>query len=218
MKKAFLLTVFLPVLLLCAACGSDYDYTRHISETRSDIFIASSEHFTVTLSCITREHPYASDGITCPLSELVEIVLKPEQPSATNFEVYVLGEEQWGGEMSFRNVEDDWFYSQSVKVFPESSVSLRVVWDSGEQEVLATSVKNDGTMSVTEALKSAISHEKTYVDMRMQNGAFTGEFRVRLLRRDVNYYYVAIVDADGHTLSLLLGAESGEVLARRESA
>lgn len=44
-----------------------------------------------------------------------------------------------------------------------------------------------------------------------------GEFHVRLLRRDANYYYVGIVDGKGHTISLLLDSETGETLARRES-
>lgn len=38
---------------------------------------------------------------------------------------------------------------------------------------------------------------------------------MRLLRRDKNYYYVGITDCTGKTISLLLNAETGEVLARR---
>ena len=50
-----------------------------------------------------------------------------------------------------------------------------------------------------------------------QNGKFNGEFRVRLLKRDKTYYYVGIVGKDGGELSLLLDAESGALLARREN-
>ena len=84
-------------------------------------------------------------------------------------------------------------------------------------EVVATSVKTEKTLTPEQALDAALGAEKDYVAARMRGGAFAGEFRVRLLRREVNYYYVGIVDGDGHTLSLLLAAETGEVLARRES-
>ena len=73
-------------------------------------------------------------------------------------------------------------------------------------------------MSAEEALEIAISHEEATVSSLTKDGVFQGELRVRLLRRDVNYYYVGIVAPNGKTVSLLIGAESGEVLARRESA
>ncbi|MBR7186726.1 MAG: hypothetical protein IKD43_04505 [Clostridia bacterium] len=216
MKKTFFLSGLLVPVLLLSACTGGYDYAKHLSEVKRDIFCAATEEFTVTLSCISREHPYASDGITCPMTDLTEIVLCPKD-SAANYSVYVMGEQEWGGEMSFRSAQNDWFYSQSVGDFPANSVTLRVEWEGGSREIVASSVKNEHTMSAEEALQTAISHEKAAIDARMQNGSFTGEFRVRLLRRDANYYYVGIVDGNGHTISLLLCAESGEVLARRET-
>lgn len=216
MKKGYL--VFLiPVFaaLALSACGKKYDYSAHLSEIKRDIFSASTEDFSVTLACISREHPYASDGIACPRSEIGEVTLVSKKGDAGDFSVFV-AETEWGGEMSFRSVQDDWFYSESMPSFPEGSVTIRVEWSGGSCELEATSVKNEGTMSAEEALETAVAHEKEYIGRLMQNGTFQGEFRVRLLRRDVNYYYVGIVSKDGRTLSLLLGAESGEVLARRE--
>ena len=217
MKKFAYALLLVPFLLFLAACGGGYDYTKHLSEVKSDIFRAETDDFSVTVTCISREHPYASDGITCPLSDLVEIVVIPTDKADADYSVFLLGDCEIGGEMSFRSVEDDWFYSESITEFPKGSVSIRL--ERGEQkwEFLATSVKNEATMSATEALKVAVEHEKEAVDRLTENGAFQGEFRVRLLRRDVNYYYVGIVSKDGNTISLLLAAESGEILARREN-
>ncbi len=210
---------FVPILavLFLSGCAKKYDYSAHLSEVKSDIFCASTEQFTVTLSCISREHPYASDGIACPRSDIGEVTLLSKSGEKSDYAVYV-GEENWGGEMSFRSVSGDWFYSASMDSFPERSVTIRVEWTGGSCEVEATSIKNEHTMSAADALERAISHESEYIRRCMRDGAFQGEFRVRLLRRDVNYYYVGIVTKDGKTLSLLLGAESGDVLARRESA
>lgn len=215
-KRIFLFIVPFFALIALSGCAKKYDYTAHLSEVKSDIFLASTEDFSVTLACISREHPYASDGIACPRSDVGEITLVSKTGAQTGFSVYVVGETEWGGEMNFRSVEDDWFYSESLSSFPEGAVTLRVEWEDGSCEIEATSVKNEGTMSAAEALEIAVEHEKDYVDRLMQNGTFDGEFRVRLLRRDVNYYYVGIVSKDGRVLSLLLGAESGEVLARRD--
>ncbi|MDE6676593.1 MAG: hypothetical protein K2K12_02635, partial [Clostridia bacterium] len=64
MKKSYasfmLILAMLPAL---TACGG-YDYTAHISEAKSDLFCAETDEFYVTLACVEREYPYASDGIT----------------------------------------------------------------------------------------------------------------------------------------------------------
>ncbi len=216
MKRHILPIFFLLLLLPLSACGKSYDYTAHISELRSDIFRAETDEFTVTLSCVSREYPYAADGVACPRSDLVEISLVPAE-KADAYEVYFVTETgEQGGEASFRNAFGDYFFSESVTSFPEETVSMRVVWGGETREVTATSVKNDKTLSCTEALDRAIAAEKDRID-RMTDTVFLGEFHVRLLRRDKNYYYVGIVDKDGETLSLLLDSETGEVLARRDT-
>lgn len=209
-----LLLAFAPAL---AACGGGYDYSSHISELRSDIFRAETEEFSVTLSCVSREYPYATDGVAGPMSDLIEISLTPASQGAEEYEVYVLGETPLGGEASFRNFAGDWFYSESVDRFPEGSVSLRVVWGENERELTATSVKNEKTLDPLDALGYAVRSERDYIGRLTQNGAFRGEFAVRLLRRDKNYYYVGISDSSGGGLSLLLDAETGETLAKREN-
>lgn len=216
MKKHIFPIFFALLLLPLAACGKPYDYTAHISELRSDIFRAETDEFTVTLSCVSREYPYAADGVACPRSDLVEISLVPAQRTDA-YEVYFATETgEQGGEASFRNAFGDYFFSESVTSFPEKTVSMRVVWDGETREVTATSVKNERTLSCTEALDKALEAEADRI-ARMTDTVFLGEFHVRLLRRDKNYYYIGIVDRDGETLSLLLDSETGEVLARRDT-
>lgn len=208
--------LLLGLLPLLTACGG-YDYKKHVSEIRSDLFCAETEEYSLTLACISREYPYALDGVAAERSDLVEITLVPTQNTAEKFTITVLGEQSWGGEMSYRNVRGDYFYSQGVTSFPEGSVTLRVTCGDGEQEIVATSVKNEKTLSPDEALSFALKHEKQTVNVLMQNGSFAGEFHVRLLRRDTNYYYVGITDTNGATVALLLNSETGELLARRET-
>ncbi|MDE5896469.1 MAG: hypothetical protein K2H43_01500 [Clostridia bacterium] len=216
MKKVFFSLIVLGALLpALTACGG-YDYTAHISEAREDIFCAETEEFSLTLFCTSREYPYASDGVACPVSKIAEISLQPKERELGGYEIYVVGEKEWGGETSFRNTHGDYYYSQGVEAFPQTSVTMRVVWDGGEREVTATSIKNENTLTVNEALGYAVKAEQDTISRMKRNGKFFGEFYVRLLRRNINYYYVGIVDGEGKTLSLLLNSETGEVLARRE--
>lgn len=218
MKKFRFTVILLPLLLLaCASCGGSYDYTKHLSEIKRDIFRAETEAFTLTVCCVEREHPYASDGVTCPLTKIVEAELVAKDASGTDYSL-TIPELSLGGAMSRRTVENDWFFSQSVEKFPEKSVSVTLEKDGETFELLATSVKTEATMSAEEALKIAVAHESEAIKRLTEGGVFQGEFRVRLLRRNVNYYYVGIVSKSGATISLLLGAESGEVLARRETS
>lgn len=217
MKKAYATIVLTAALLpLLTACGG-YDYSAHVSEARTDVFCAETEEFTVSLSCTAREYPYASDGIACPTTKVAEISLIPKERAEGGYEVYVRGDKEWGGETSFRNTHGDYFYSQGVEAFPEKSVSMRIVWEGGEREITATSVKNENTLTINDALDCAVKAEKETVSRMTKNGRFNGEFYVRLLRRNTNYYYVGIVDTEGKTISLLLNSETGEVLARREN-
>lgn len=214
-RLAALLSVFLPVPVL-AACGG-CDYSAYISEARSDIFLAQTEAFTVTVSCLTREYPYISDGIVCPTGSLVEISLVPAVTDAEGYAVYLTGEISVGGETTYRTYAGDYYFSQGVEVFPSGSVDIEVVHGEETISLSATSVKSDKTLTVKEALSSAIAAEKETVSALTQGNSFSGEFYVRLLKRDAAYYYVGIVDRNGKTLSLLLDSESGEILARRQS-
>ena len=213
MKKFSLLLLLTGLVPLLAACKTNTDYFSYVSELRSDLFTASEEEFSVTVACITREHPYNNDGIKATVSDVVEITLEGE---ADEYSVYLLGGEQIGGEMSFRNTRGDFYFSQGVKSFPEASVTLRVEWENKSREIVATSVKTENTLSPEKALSRALENEKATLERLSASGSFRGEFYVRLLRRDKNYYYIGIVDTEGKMISLLLDSESGEVLARHE--
>ena len=212
MKKLSFL-VLVSLLPLLTACQKKPDYFAYVSELRSDLFVANEEDFSLTVACISRETPYLNDGIKATMSDLIEITLEGDE---REYSVYLLGEEQLGGEMSFRNTRGDFYFSQGVKCFPKGSVSLRVEWEDTSREIVATSVKTENTLSPENALDYALKSEQATLAHMSTDGKFQGEFYVRLLRRDKNYYYVGIVDRSGKTTSLLLDSESGQVLARHE--
>ena len=219
MKKrtvsVFLFLAALSAVFVLTACG-ETDYYSFVSDERSDLFCAQTEDFSVVVSCVDREHPFLTDGVASTRAKTIEIVLTETQPTGAEYEVYILEDVPRGGEMSFRNVSADYYYSRGVEKFPQGTVSLRIISGDKTVELAATSVKNEKTLTTRQALDYAVAAEKDAI-AKMSADGFSGEFHVRLLRRDKNYYYVGIVDTRGGTISLLLDSETGEVLARREN-
>ena len=214
MKKrtacALLAAALAPMFSSCAP----YDYSDRVSEVRSDLFLAETDAFALSVACLSREYPYADDGIPCPMTDTVEVSIRPHEDFSGTVEVYA-DELGWGGEASFSAVFGDYRFSQGVEHFPQTSVSLRVVLGGDGTEIAATSVKNEDTMSSSEALSSFVKAEKETLERMQREGEFCGEICIRLLHRDKNYYYAAVTDGM-QRVALLLDANTGEVLARRE--
>ena len=205
-----------PLLLVPLFTGcAKTDYYDYASEIKEDIFCTETENFTLSVSCVSREYPYIADGISCPKSNLVEISLVSDEKAA--YEVYIEGEKPVGGEMTYRTYAGDYYWSASTENFFSEKIELRVVKGEESEEVIATSVKSEKTLSPREALARAVEAEKETIEAMTGKDGFEGEFYIRLLRRDTNYYYVGIIDRQGGTLSLLLDSETGEVLARRKT-
>lgn len=216
MKKPTVLLLAVAALLpALTACGS-YDYSDRLSEVRSDIFVAQTDAFSLTLACVEREYPYADDGIPCPMTKSVQITLSPVGEGGGETEIFVgEGDARWGGEASYRTAYGDYVLSQGVEDFPSESVAVSVTYGGTTHELVATSVKNADTLSPAQALAAGVDAERDTLERMHRNGAFCGELCVRLLRRDKNYYYFAVTDGQ-QRVSLLLDSETGEVLARRE--
>ena len=216
MKKTALF-LLLPLLSLAVLTGcKGTDYTKHLSDVRSDLFAAETEDFSLTISCVTRETPYAADGIACNTQKLVEIALKPSRDTDGSkiYGIALSGGPAVSGELSYRTVKGDYFLSQGVSAFPEGSVTVRLSEDGKTTEIAATSVKTEKTLSPEEALNFAVDAERELIGRMTAGNTFEGEFTVRLMRRSRNYYFVGITGKQENA-ALLIDAETGEVLARR---
>lgn len=213
-KTLILISVLTAATAALSACGKT-NYSDYISELRSDLFYAETQNYTVTLACVERENPYLADGIAGKMTKIVEIILTDNEHKSGYTVTAKYGETELGGETSYRNLRGDNFYSESVKTFPEGSVSLTVTYDGKSETMVASSVKNEHTMSCDQVMEKVTAGESELLADMGREGSFEGEFYIRLLKRDKAYYYVGIIARDGTTTSLLLNAETGETVARR---
>ena len=216
MKKTalFLLLPLLSFAVLTGCKGTDY--SKYLSDVRSDLFAAETEDFSLTISCVTRETRHAADGLACKTQKLVELAIKPSESTdgSKSYRIELSGEPAVSGELSYRTVKGDYFLSQGVSAFPEGSVTVRLSDDGETTEITATSVKTEKTLSPEEALNFAVDAERELIGRMTAGSTFEGEFTVRLMRRSRNYYFVGITGKKENA-ALLIDAETGEVLARR---
>ena len=215
--KKLPIALLVPLFALAAltGCGGE-DYAEHISDVRSDCFLAETEDFSLTVSCISREVPYAADGVACTRSDLIEIVLKPaadRESENASYSVTLHGTPAVSGELSYRSVKGDYFLSQGVTAFPEGSISLTVVENGTAHEITATSVRTQEMLTPEEAVDSAVRAEQE-LSGRIQGKRCRSKLKVGLVKRGRAYYYVGIIGKE-ESAALLLDAETGEVLARR---
>lgn len=219
-RKKYLLASLLASLvalsLLLSACGK-IDYTPYVSEWRSDLFYVETEEYSLTLACVEREHPYAMDGVVCTVTKRVEMTLTDKNHQGDYSVTAEYADKKIGGEMSYRNLRGDNYFSQGVDSFPEGSVKFTVSHGGKTEDMVANSVRTSDTMSKEQILNCAVEQEKTLVGNLTKDGVFEGEFYVRLLKRDILYYFVGIIGKDGSCTSLLLNAQTGEQVARRSS-
>ena len=163
MKKRTLLILATAALLPALTACAPYDYSDRLSEVRSDLFIAQTEEFTLTLACVEREYPYADDGVPCPMSKTLQVELVPVVKPDGDVEIYI-GDGGTGGEASYRTAYGDYTFSVGTDAFPQESVSLRVEYGGKTHTIAATSVRTAETLTPAEALAKGVEAERETLD------------------------------------------------------
>lgn len=206
------------MLFTFIGCKTDSGLDKYVSEKRTEIYYCEQDGFTLTASYSQKEYPYCADGIVGELSDLFEIKLQaPDNSEEYNIKFTLAGKE-YGGEMSFESVRQIYTFSQSIACPKETQITFTVSRKDSEVKLVAESVKNENTLGLSDILKSIQKAEPDRISALSQNGTFAGEIYVRLVYKDGEcFYYAAISDRSGNTYSMLIDADSGEILATREN-
>lgn len=220
-KKRF----FLPLILLVAlffvgfffpACKDKIDYFSYVSELRSNIFYAQAEECVLTAYAVEKEYPYQADGIKRETSKRIEIhLLAPSGDKSYEISFSVNGT-AYGGEMSYDNVRAEYYYSCSLDVSTLTQIDFTLVCEEETIALCAKSVLTEDTLSPQEIIKKLRETEEELFTNLTDKYGFAGEIYLRLLYEDFPYYYVGIIDRNGHATAFLINGESGKILARRE--
>ena len=220
-SKKLLVTIFLlallPIFSLFSSCKKKLDYFSYVSEIRSNILLAETENFSLRIFIGEREVPYSADGVARESSPRFDAYLVAPNGTKTCEFFFKIGNESYGGEMSYDNVKGEYYYFCTLNVPELKTVSCEILY--GEEQVIleATSVLSEKTLSPREALSHLLTTEKETFSTLTDQYGFAGEIGIRLIYEDNPYYYVGVIDRKGNVSAFLLNAETGKLLAKRRS-
>ncbi len=216
MRKFFILALVCTVIalssVLLSSCAKEVDYTKYVSERRSNIYLYSDDERSVTLNCTEREQPYAADGYRGDMCSLIEILVS----FSHNPESVALGVGEYSGEMNYESVENRYFLSFSAEAFESETVEVTLTCGGESNTYTCLGARTAGVMSCDDAVKCVIEYDRALFDGMTKNGVFAGEIFVRLLYDDGCYYYVGICGKDKKISAYLLDGERGKIIATKQ--
>ena len=221
-RKKIARLLLCPILLLFCltflpSCHKEVEYFDYVSELRSNIFLAKTEDFNLRIYATVKESPYKTDGIARErFSRLEAYLLSSNGDKTVYLEMQIDGQSQ-GGEMSYDNVKGEYFYSCPLDVSALSSISCIVQYGESKIELTASSVLTKDTLSPQAALQRVRTENSELFASMTDKYGFAGEIYIRLLYEEAPYYYVGIIDRSGGCNAFLMNAETGKILARRQS-
>ena len=222
-KQKKLLRIFLyPIaLLFCliflGSCNKKIEYFDYVSELRSNIFLAKTEEFSLRIHATMKESPYSTDGIPreC-FSRMEAYLLAPEGDKTVRLSLQIDGQTQ-GGEMSYDNVKGEYYYACPLDVSTLSSIPCVIEYGESKTELVASSVLTEKTITPQAALEKVKTQNAELFSAMTDKYGFAGEIYIRLLYEDAPYYYVGVINRQGGCHAFLMNAETGKILAKRES-
>lgn len=212
MKKYFSGAIAASVVsfLTVSACAKEVDFSEYVSEARTDIFIYSDENIEIKAYSSKKEQPYAADGFVGALNDCLELFVKFSAPQETA-EISI---NNFGGEMSYRAVEGD-FYLSLPALLSGGSCDAVVTVDGKVKTYKLLNVKEEGVMTYADALLCVVEREKELFDGLVDRGVFCGEIFVRLLYDEGCYYYVGVCDRDKKLSAFLVEGVRGKIIASK---
>lgn len=211
--KKFLLTVlitaFAAAALLCGCKG--VNYSDHISDKRSNIFIYKDDNLDLKIYCASREEPFNADGICGNVCDIVEIFVSFPN-SCETVEISVDGH---SGDMNYEAVDKRFTLTYSSSAIVGDGVDVQLTADGNTYNVRALSVLDKGVITCEQALICATEHAPETFEQLLNGKTFSGEIFVRLLYDDGCYYYVGVCDRDKNIAAYLIDGGNGKIISER---
>lgn len=193
------------------------DYFDYVSELRSNILLAENENFSLRAFAVEKEYPYATDGVRREMTKRAEIYLVAPSGDKVCSVSFTLDGEKYSGEMSYDNVKEEYFFSVSADLSACQSADFTVKYGAETAVLSAKTVKKADTLSPREALEKLRENESGTFDSLTDDNGFVGEIYLRLICEDAPYYYIGLIEKNGKIRAYLLAADSGKILAKRET-
>ena len=198
-------------------CKKTVRYTDYVSELRSNIFLAKTETLSLRIYSVSKETPYAADGVPQETSQRTEVYLIAPEGDEDCSLIFTVGGKEYGGEMSFDNVRAEYYFYCTLDTSALQEIVCKITYGGVESELTATSVRTETTLSPEKVLNGLIEAEKALFNGLTDKYGFAGEIYIRLIFEESPYYYVGVIDRNGNITAFLINGETGKILAKRTS-
>ena len=193
------------------------DYFDYVSELRSNVLTAETDNFSLRAFAVEKEYPYAPDGVKREMTKRAEIYFTAPSGNELSSIKFQVDGENYGGEMSYDNVKEEYFFSVSADITNANAVDFSVEYGKQHLTFHAVTVKKQTTLSPKNALEKLKENETELFSTLTDEHGFIGEIYLRLISEGEPYYYVGLITKDGKVRAFLLAADTGKVLAKRET-
>lgn len=208
-------TTLVTICALLIGCKKAVNRFDSVSEIRSNILLASNDEFSLRIYIGEREVPYSADGVARETSPRFDAyMVAPNGTKTYNFH-FKIGNDTYGGEMSYDNVKGEYYYFCTLAVGQLDELSCEISYDESRVVLTAKSVLTEHTLSPKQILQKLEDTETEFFAGLTDRYGFAGEIYVRLIFEDKPYYYVGVIDRKGNASAFLLNAETGKLLAKR---
>lgn len=215
--KFYLILPLLFFLLCGSACQKQIDYFSYVSELRNNLLFAETDDFLLKIHGVSKETPYAADGIPKEITTRTEIRLIAPAGNETCHITFTVDGEEYGGEMSFDNVKTEYFLSCTLDISACENIPCKITYGEKSIDLTAQSVVKADTLSPRTVLTLIQTENAELFESMTDKYGFTGEIYIRLIYEDAPYYYVGIIDRNGGINAFLVNATSGKILAKRQT-
>jgi hypothetical protein len=219
LKKAIVFLLFVIILPILSSCKKQQEFflTNYLSDTRTDIFVATLDDLSVTAHLKRSEIPLEKDGVVGEVYTSVKFILPYNKPEVTYELLVTYNNVTYQEKFTYDPLEN----CLSAEIYPETftakSFDGQIKTGGKSYQLNFNSILPQKVKTPQTVLENLYLSQKTYIDDLTKNGKFDGEIALKILVNNATpYYYVAITDKDKNTKAMLLDAITGELLAIKD--
>jgi len=226
MKKKFLIVA---ILALCmfgfVGCGkSKINLNDYLIEDRQNLFTANDDLYSVSFSTGTRETDYNFDGVVNEMVPFGVLTLtrKSNLPLANDTYTYIvkINDQSYTGFLE-KNNNNSYSADLEVNTIGDEIINVQISFTGYTFNQDLTNTSADFYIDSSSALNIAQKELKDAINNVLKDKNVKIEVIMKLMKdysgeELKNYYwYVGIVSTNGHTLGILVDANSGDIIAKK---
>lgn len=217
MRKLIALTVIAALFATLCGCKTENEYLSHVSELRQDIYVGSTNGYTLTAYYGFQEKPFVNDGKCGALIYGYTIKLNIiADETQRKIEINNDGEILNGIFKCDENTGEYKAFIETEKHF-DKTFSANLICGAESTPVTLNSILPEDCLSYADTLNILSTSQTSLLESYKTGEEFNAEIYMRVFVKNENpYWFVGIASGNNLLKAFLTDGKTGEVLAIRE--